>query len=380
MRRISKLPWLFLILALIAGYLLIISKAKDYLANIIEEKTNAQASIGAVTVGFPLKLQLNNLRLFEKADATSKKEFFYAERIAIAPSVLSFFTRRFIIKELQVDYPRIELIKDINGSYNFSNILIKDDRTIKKNTAKANSRSLILLGLSVRDGQVKYIDRSIAKEIVELIVDNIDIHISKLAFPFVSLKTNFSASGDIPAQSGYSNGDFLMKGWIDVFKKDLDADIKLNNIDIRYVKPYLMNLLASNIDSGAIFFYSKITAKDNDLIADCKLNIKDIEFITIPEELTLFGLYIGKITELIKDEQKELSVDFTIKTKLDAPRLKITKVSGNLISTGLKSAVSAGVEQILKKADEGADKTGEAAEKLKEVGKELKELLKDILQ
>lgn len=354
MRRRTNLLCLVLILiilTLVGGYFAAISKAKDYISNIIHKNLNRQTSIGSVTIGFPLSLQLDKLCLFDKGDSIKAQEFFCAERLSITPAILPLFSRRLVIKELQIDNPRVALIREENGSYNILS-LIKENNLTKTAGVQHKERVggfLILSALKVRDGSIKYIDRQISKEGVELFADNVYINIDRLIFPLTPMRTNVSASLDISGPKGEAKGTLNLNGWIDIYKKDMDAKFKADGIDIQHIKPYLKDYVASSMESGRIYFTSDMVAKNNDLTAECKLKIEDVEFASESKGVKLFGIPVSTITDIIKDERKEMAVNFTIETELDNPRLKITRISGNLISTGLKSAIAAGIEKILEK-------------------------------
>lgn len=371
MKRRSNLTWLvlILILGLIAGYLVAISKAKTHISNVIEERLNRQASIGSVTVGLPLNLQIDNLRLFEKTNDTKAQEFFYAERLSIMPSILPLFARRLVIRELRVDHPRIIVVKGEDGKYNFLDFFEKESNVAQKDVKykKGGGGFLILSALNISNGSIKYIDRQIAREGEGILMDSVNINIDRLIFPLTPMRTNFGASAEIPYRQGSAKGRVRLNGWIDINKKDMDAKLQLDGLEIQHLKPYLKAHRTANIESGTIYFNSDIVAKNNDLIAECKLNIKDIDFTSEPDGLKLFGIPISALTDIIKDERKELALDFTIKTELDKPRLKIVKISGNLVSTGLKSAIVTGIEKALEKVGEGGNIIEEAGNKLKEL-------------
>lgn len=371
MRRRANLTWLVLvlILVLIAGYLAAISKAKTYISNVIEERLNRRVSIGSVTVGLPLNLQIDNLRLFEKTGDTKAQEFFYAERVSAMPSVLPLFARRLVVRELKVSNPLIIAVKGEDGKYNFLDFFEKKSNVAQKDAQykKESGGFLILSAISITNGSIKYIDRQAVKEGEGILIDSININIDRLIFPLAPMRTNFGASAEIPYRQGSAKGKVRLNGWIDINKKDMDAKLQLDGIEIQHLKPYLKAQRTANIESGMVYFNSDIVAKNNDLIAECKLNIKDIEFTSESNEIKLLGIPVSALTDIIKDERKELALDFTIKTELDKPRLKIVKISGNLLSTGLKSAIATGIEKVLEKVGEGGNIIEEAGNKLKEL-------------
>ena len=102
------------------------------------------------------------------------------------------------------------------------------------------------------------------------------------------------------------------------------ASVNVKNIDGIYLYPYYANwvdLEKSRIQQAKLNFSSEITGRNNDIAADCHLELTDIVFR--PKEEQEQEEKAHKIATVVLDLFKALdgkiTLDFTVKTKMDRP-------------------------------------------------------------
>jgi predicted SPOUT superfamily RNA methylase MTH1 len=141
----------------------------------------------------------------------------------------------------------------------------------------------------------------------------------------------------------------------------MQADLKLKDLDLVHFEPYVGRYGFSNMESGNLNITSEIKAKKNDLIAQCKLEIDNLKFKPQEAEgsLSLIPQPPTKgVLDFLKGPGEKIVMNFTIRTKLDNPRINFGQLATGVAATAMEKAITSGVSTILQKI-EGAPTEGE---------------------
>jgi len=158
-------------------------------------------------------------------------------------------------------------------------------------------------------------------------IKDINASIDNLNFTGIgSQVTNFKLSAKMPWQKDSYEGAIEAYGWVNLFKKDIDAVFKIKDIDGVYLHPYYakwVDLEKARIERAKLNFSSQIEGLDNNVTANCHLELTDIvrrpRLEDEPKEKA------EKITDALLDifrilNEGKIVLDFKIKTKLDYPQ------------------------------------------------------------
>jgi len=112
-----------------------------------------------------------------------------------------------------------------------------------------------------------------------------------------------------------------------LFKKDMQATLKISGIDAVYLHTYyshwLKDLDEARIEKAKLNFSSEIHGLSNNVTADCHVELVDM--VRKPLELGQSEEKSSKITNVVLDnfktmDQGKVELNFTIKTKMDSPQ------------------------------------------------------------
>lgn len=298
---------LFAVISSIA-YLFIALKGKNIILTKIEELTQRKASVGNFSVTPPLNLAIKNLNI---------EGLLKVENISISPSILFLLTGNIGLNRIVVIKPEITFEK-------------KPAEAVTKTPSAAPEKKralhLILKQLIIKDGKIDFVDHTVGPEGIKIIVKDINFNLTNLrAFPFSAI-TSFDLKARIPWQKGQEEGRFEAEGWINFFKKDMQATLKVEDIDGVYLYPYYshwVDLEKARIEKAKLNFTSNINGLNNNVTAQCHLELTDIVRRPRPEGEP--GEKAEKITDTVLDifralNQGKIVLDFTIRTKMDKPQ------------------------------------------------------------
>jgi hypothetical protein len=184
---------------------------------------------------------------------------------------------------------------------------------------------LIIKRFKIKNGKIKFIDHTVGPNGIIIVVKDLDFNLSNLyVFPR-SVVTNFELKGKIPWQNDSEEGKIEAEGWINLFKKDMLANLRIMDIDGIALYPYYSNwvdLEKARIEKAKLNFVSNIHGLDNNVTAQCRLELTDI--VRKPRSADESEEKAAKITSAVLDIFKSLNqgkivLDFTLRTKMNRP-------------------------------------------------------------
>jgi len=191
-----------------------------------------------------------------------------------------------------------------------------------ENKQKAN---LVVKHLNIKDGVLDFIDRTVEGEAVKLTVKEIEFDVTNLYTYPRSVFTNFDLKGKIPWQQGQEEGKIEARGWLNLFKKDMQATLKIADIDGISLYPYYaqwVDLEKARIEQAKVNLISNIKSVNNNLTAECRLELTDITFKprAPEEEQNKAEKIAAAVLDIFKALNKgKVVFKFTIKTKMSNP-------------------------------------------------------------
>lgn len=317
--------------------------ARKIVISQIEKNLKMEASLDSIGLRFPFFVSLNNLKI---------GDFFAAKNISFYPNVLGFFSARIVLGGLTITGPVINLEQSKDGRLNLPEL-----------EQKGKQVPVFLTGLNIKNGRLIFTDKKITPKGHKTIIDKINVRISKVILPLTSLNAGFNCDGKVVDLSSAVLGDINFSGWIDFIKKDMDAVLEIADLDALYFYPYYEDLIAGRkLVSARLNFKSRLKAENNDLTAVCNLRVSDLAYARqeqSPEnELLSFDL-AGNVLDLFSDKQGNLNLDWTVKTKLDQPKIRITDLKG-----------------VVLRPQEVIDKVSDTVEEFKAIGRKMKEMFR----
>jgi len=312
-----------ILLYTLVGFFLLPILAKNIVTDRLSKALNREVTIEKIAIN-PYALTATIDVLIVKGK--DKDIFFSVQKLFANLTLSSLFTFTFIASDLALENPHLNIIKNEDGTFNFSDFLNfdKKEKKISKNTDKSDNEILgiILKVFHITQGKIAFTDN--ATKVSHLLKD------LSLSLPYISTKRKNrydKAKMDI---------DFVLNGArVDIhveatpFAEDLamQADIKTSEIDIIHYLSYLPvpeNILLKSLDlkinlhadyrktnsNNSLVLQGKLTALNADVMGLLKEEIIKFPALSIDilkSDILANQLNISKI--LIKNPELNLNRD-----------------------------------------------------------------------
>ena len=349
----KKLKVLFIIVVIFVAIFLIASVlfavyAPKIVEDQIRQNLKVKTSLGKISLSMPFTVTLEKLEIGSLANI---------KKISFSPNLIALLFGKVVIHGLTITEPVINLEQSADGKLNLP--------VIEQNGAKPPE--IYPTSLRVKDAKIIFTDKLVNPAGYQVIVDKLNISVSKVSLPVTSLATNFSLSCQLSNQAGKAFGDIVFSGWLDYLAKDMDAKLEVKDLDVTNFSPYYGNFISNKkLLSAKLNLDSTFKSQHNDLNIVTELNLSNLVY----EESQTQDLNLDltkNALDLFTDTDGNLHLGFNIDTKLDNPALSQDKLKKIILKAAMKNLSSQSPQQI-------ADKLSNVIEKFKGYSKGLKGL------
>jgi AsmA protein len=234
----------------------------------IQEGLNRRVDVGEVRLSLLPRpsIRLSNLKVFDGPSAASDNTFFFAEQMQLRLRFWPLLKGRFEVSELVLDKPSFNLVKQADGTFNYSDIADKKPSADQRREARKRTDSarpvesavvpLIVPGnLRIHDGQLNLISKGKSP----VVFKGIDLSLRdvargapipfRMSFNYPGLKT-VSLAGELLYQEEKALLD-LKNNQLKVHDLTLPLEGSVSNLS---GAPRLnLNLRGENVDAQAVF-------------------------------------------------------------------------------------------------------------------------------
>jgi uncharacterized protein involved in outer membrane biogenesis len=256
----------------------LIARNKDYLLEQAEQALGRKLKVGAIeaTIFSGLGVKLAN---FSMADDPrySKDDFIRAKDLQVIVNFWPLLKKEVKVKKIILHEPKITVIRDTSGSFNFSSIGKKErdaKDTPKQKTErpdKAQEPSALEISLvDISDGDLRYVDQ---KTGTDLRVGRVDLKVEdfELNQPF-SVRLAAALFAD-KQNLKFVNKFGALRAGMDFMQLPIDGKLDIDPLDLNRLKtaaPRLRDVLPKDLDLAGVFRVNDLKFKGT--LKDLALN------------------------------------------------------------------------------------------------------------
>jgi len=184
--------------------------------------------------------------------------------------------------------------------------------------------------LIIKNGQIHYLEHLIEQEDKAVVLRNVNLRASNVAYPFISTKTIFdiqaTMGGDeaLPTESRITG-----QGWVDALKKDMESKITIRDLDSK--------VLTAVFGGEDAFFKNAIVdltvdlnANNNDLQVSCQVKVNELSFNSSGKGEDDSTSFEDILLQGLQKVGQGIEVNFRFKTKMDEFKIESIAFSGSV--------------------------------------------------
>ncbi len=368
---------LFIVLLLSVSFY-IATNGKTILLSQLEKNLGIKAKISDIKFIFPSTLVAEGVEL---SDTLKVK------KVAIVPSFAGILRGDLGLNSLLLQEPKISVTRNSDNTFDYGlppiqlpqpPVVSSEKPVPAKKTGIEEKKPVrfYINKLNIVNAEITFIDKGIIGQppfVLKCYPFNLKVLRPSLIHFF---RMQVDGGGDVLLADGQKAGELKVSGWFDPVNLDMNAELDVANGRLMHFAPYYKKYLKNELESGDANIVILAESKNNDMTADCHIEFTNIAFkkkeatqSTGEEAFKSFG----DITEIafgsLFGSEGKTTLDFSIRTKMNAPKFENVKFKGNFF----KSTVEAVLSKPPKETIEDFKKIGDQFEA---IGKQFKDIFK----
>ncbi len=346
MRRIL-IPFGIIAILIMGAYLILSFYAVKLIEPQVQKAMGPGFTIAQIKVGITC-LSIHHIR-FE--DPRTKQTFLRIEEIKIYPDLFSFLKRRMQIRECVIIKPSLLFSLTREGDLIGPWVGIKKEEKRGEVGGKEEKKESEAIPLKVdvlrfEKGSIDFEDRKTGETPCQIRLSEVNLKMERIDYPIFSARSPVELRGKMKGR--VKEGEIITKGWIDLRASELEATLKIRDIELRFFEPYYRKRVTAEIISGQLNMDGRISVQKGVLDAAGKMELVDLQ---MREEGTVFYIPAKTLYARLKDKGNRVEVPFHVKGNLNDSGFKLQDVFLLRIGIGLAQAMGFPV-----KAVDGVDK------------------------
>src|SRR5437588_5998944 len=255
--------------ALIIPHVIDINSYHAQIQSQLEKKLGRQVSLGPMSLSlFPPSFQVSNAVIGEDKNFNTARAFATADRLAVSIKLLPLLRKEVDVNSLELVHPRIELVRNAQGAWNFATIGQQGkpapaERTAanqaapaqasntqpapQENKAQQPAKEFELANLRISDGQVAITD--FQKHQSRAVYDHIDLDVNDFA---PDKAFTIKAAAHLPGQGKQAvflegKGGPIQQA--DLLNTNFDGSLRMDQVSISAVEKFLNSQALNGIEA-----------------------------------------------------------------------------------------------------------------------------------
>src|SRR5437588_997424 len=255
--------------ALIIPHVIDINSYHAQIQSQLEKKLGRQVSLGPMSLSlFPPSFQVSNAVIGEDKNFNTARAFATADRLAVSIKLLPLLRKEVDVNSLELVHPRIELVRNAQGAWNFATIGQQGkpapaERTAanqaapaqasntqpapQENKAQQPAKEFELANLRISDGQVAITD--FQKHQSRAVYDHIDLDVNDFA---PDKAFTIKAAAHLPGQGKqavFLEGQGGPIQQADLLNTNFDGSLRMDQVSISAVEKFLNSQALNGIEA-----------------------------------------------------------------------------------------------------------------------------------
>ncbi len=325
---------LYVILSLSAPLLKI--KIQEFL----EEKFNINVKISGAGINLLTRsITLENLEI-NNPQEPDDEIFLKIKNVSIRPAILPFFEKKVVIARIAIDIPVLNLYTTEENNNNWDFIWAN-----QKNAVKENKTFLPIKEFLIKDGKIKYSEKTNGKKTAEIEIDGLFLYLKSQKHPIQYIKdtplyTNIKGRGYLPT---LPKGTIKLEGNIN-FLEHLPSflgKINMDNISLTYFNKFYPDNATIEVLNGSFSLETKTGCLQGRINAKPDVIVKNLKLKLTKNYSTsdIFKLPILLVIDFFDIYKEELKFSFNINGTLQDPQFHLEEILKQEISDMISESI-----------------------------------------
>lgn len=317
----------------------------------IEDALGPESTVGDISLGL-FSVTVTDLRI-KAPPAWPVEESLHAQRIVVAPDWFALLSGRVGVRYIHANGVKQSVLRDGSGRMRVLPSLL--ERKKDKDAEDTPSPEVIIGETVLSDVTLDFYDATVRKPPYRVRLENVELRLGRLHLPDLKGRTPLELTGIIKGRHG--DGSYSLQGDIELASRDSELITTMRDVDLTTLQPYLVHAADTGVKRGALDLNLRATVKNRHLDAKGTLMLHDL---VLDDRGSFMGLPRQAAVNMLKNERKDIQIQFSLQGNLDDPRFSINESLATRFSAGLAESLGVSVGGLGKSVGNAASGIGSA--------------------
>ncbi len=317
---------LVIVLLVAAKWLITPERVRQAVVPVAEKALNRPVVIGDINIRLFSGVSIDDMRIGMRDE---KDDFAAADQVVLRYQLLPLLKKQVVIDEVRLENPKIRVIRNADGSFNFSDLLEqplspseKGSDPVPETDGGGAAIDLLVNRVLIKDGVVRFTDKAAGS-------DGFDYEISRIN----GSAENISLQNAFPFKISVllNQAPLSVSGMLDPVVLEARADLKLDDFNITDFSPYFSQHLPGRLSSARLGLKASVEAGSRFVESSGNIMAREIN-------LALDAISHAPV------ENAHMGFDYDLAVDLEKKSLQIRKAG--LDANGIAVNASGSVEKI----------------------------------
>lgn len=322
LRRILLIALPLLAVLLVLGYY----AALHLLRQQITAALGATGEVQRIDVSLN-KVVIEGLRIKASRPGWPTTDELRATRVSVTPDLRSLLGGAIVIRRIHVEDAALTVLRSKTGMKILPALLDPapkphaEKTAAKTETSGASSLPLIRIGaIELSNSRIDFYDATIAARPHHIGLDQLALTLEKLRLPALDERAPLQLQARVAEQ-----GTLTLNGWLVPANMDSDLKLKLANLPLKLLEPYLFKGKAGEVKAGraALDLHAKVSQRK--LSAPGHLSLTQLELGGLAGFTREALAALARSKGLDADTSRPVNLDFTLQGNLDDARFSLNE-------------------------------------------------------
>ena len=242
----GSLVFILVSLSILVKVVVTPEKIRQTLLPLAEQALQRKVEIGTINIGIFSGVSVTDLRVQKKL---SQDDFITVSLVSFKYKLVALLTGEIVIDKILLEEPRLEVIREPDGQFNFSDLLGEDSaksgakpKVSQSEPATGSVLDLLVKEVRVTGGELLFVDRSQSP--------NTPYRYRIDRFNFEASSITLEKAFPIKLSGALNDSHIELSGRYDIRTQTGDFDLKLGSLDLVKFSPYFRNNLPGKLGSA----------------------------------------------------------------------------------------------------------------------------------
>lgn len=315
----------------------------------IEAALGPESTVADISLGL-FSVTISDLRI-KAPPGWPVAENLHAQRIVVAPDWFALLSGHIGVRYIHAYGVKQSLLRDGGGRMRVLPSLLE-----RKQDKDEKPAPEVLIGETVlSDVTLDFYDATVRKPPYRVRLENVELRLGQIHLPDLKGRTPLALTGMIKGPHG--DGSYSLKGEIELATRDSELITTMRDVDLTTLQPYLVHAADTGVKRGVLDLNLRSVVKNRRLDAKGTLMLHDL---VLDDRGSFMGLPRQAALDMLKNERKDIQIEFALQGNLDDPRFSINESLATRFSAGLAEALGVSVGSLGKSVGSAASGIGSA--------------------